>query len=41
MDVFGHDLKPRALMADASDAISNGFKEVFGEHHVRLMCFFT
>ena len=32
--------KPIILLADGSDAITNGFSAVFGEPEVRLMCFF-
>ena len=32
--------KPEILLADASEAITNGFKAVFGEPDVRAMCFF-
>ncbi len=31
--------QPGILMADAADAITNGFASVFGPHFVRLMCY--
>lgn len=34
------DWVPSILLADDSDAISNGFVAVFGPPDVRLMCFF-
>jgi len=31
---------PSILLADGSDAITNGFAAVFGPPRIRLMCFF-
>ena len=38
--LFGLDMKPTVLIADGSDAITNGFKNVFGSEFIRLLCYF-
>ena len=37
---YDRDWKPKILLADAGEAITAGFSEVFGAPQVRIMCFF-
>ncbi|KAK7601130.1 hypothetical protein V9T40_008571 [Parthenolecanium corni] len=37
---YNLEWQPSILLADCSEAITNGFKQVFGEPRVRIMCFF-
>ena len=39
-DVYNCDYQPTILIADAADAITNGFKSVFKELLTRVMCWF-
>lgn len=36
----GVDYQPKVLVADAADAITNGFKSVFGDNFKRVFCWF-
>lgn len=38
--LVAHQMKPTILISDASDAIRNGFQEVFGDNTLLLMCWF-
>ena len=37
---FDEQWRPTILLADVSDAITNGYRKVFGDPIIRLMCFF-
>jgi len=39
-EIYKVDYQPTILVADASDAITNGFKEVFEQLSQRVMCWF-
>lgn len=39
-NILGKELSPTALVCDAAKAISNGFRSVFGNDFVELMCWF-
>jgi len=40
LKAFDPEWAPRILLADGSDAITAGFRAVFGNPELRLMCFF-
>lgn len=37
-NIYDKEFKPKVLIADASDAITNGFEAVFGSNYKRIMC---
>ena len=39
-EIYKVNYQPTILVADASDAITNGFKEVFEQLSQRVMCWF-
>lgn len=39
-NLFSHDFSPKILISDAADAIHIGFKKVFGDDVLILMCWF-